>query len=70
MWKLFVLTASSVDDVTVAGGDALVDNGVKTCERSARVTWHAPESVGGASEQGRGGGKGGDGLHVEVAYAS
>lgn len=54
--------------VNVAGCDALVDNWIKTCERSARVTWHAPESVRGASKQGRGGGKGGDGLHVEVVY--
>jgi len=66
MWNLFVLTASSVDGVNVGGCDALVDNGIQTCEGSARVTWHAPKGVGGASEQGRGDGKGGNGLHVEV----
>lgn len=60
---LFVRTASSVDDVTVARGNALVDNGIQTGQRSARVTRHAPESVGGASEQGRGGREGCDGLH-------
>jgi hypothetical protein len=64
-WNSFVLTASSVDDVTVAGGNALVDNGIKTSQRSAGVAWHAPESVGGASKEHRRGGKGCDNrLHV------
>jgi hypothetical protein len=52
---LFVLTASTVDGVGVARGGALVDNGIQTSERSARVAGHAPESVGGARQQGCGG---------------
>ena len=62
-WTCLVLTASSVNDVTVAGGRAFVDNGIKTGERSARVAWHAPEGVGGAGQQGCRGRKGCDGLH-------
>jgi hypothetical protein len=52
---LFVLTASTVDGVGVAGGGALVDNGIQTSERSARVAGHAPEGVGGARQQSCGG---------------
>jgi hypothetical protein len=61
--NLFVLTASSVDDVTVAGGSAFVDDGIKTGQRSAGVARHAPESAGGAGHEGHGGRKGCDGLH-------
>jgi hypothetical protein len=59
---LFVLTASTVDSVSVTGGDTFIDNGIKTRERSAGVAGHAPESIGGAGQQGRGG-DGCDGLH-------
>jgi hypothetical protein len=52
---LFVLTASTVDGVGVAGGGTLVDNRIKTGERSAGVAGHAPEGVGGARQQGCGG---------------
>jgi hypothetical protein len=60
---LFVLTASTVDDVAVTGSDSRVDDGIKTREGSAREAWHAPESVGGAGQQGHGRREGCDGLH-------
>jgi hypothetical protein len=59
---LFVLTASTVNGVGMTRSSSLVDNGIKTCERSAGVAGHAPESVGGAGQQGRCG-DGRDGLH-------
>lgn len=58
-----VLTATTVDDMTVRGGDTGVNDGVKAEERSPGVAGHAPESLSGASEERCGDGKGGRGLH-------
>jgi hypothetical protein len=46
----YLLTASTVDGMGVRGSSSFVDNGVQTCERSAVVAGHAPESVGRAGQ--------------------
>jgi hypothetical protein len=53
-----------MNDVTVARGNTSVDNWIETCQRSASMAWHAPESVGGAGQQGNRGRKRCDGLHI------
>lgn len=57
------LTVTTVDGVSVAGGDALVDNGVDTAKTNGVMARHAPEGVGRARENGRRSGDGGDRLH-------
>jgi hypothetical protein len=56
-------TVSTVDGVTVRRGLSGVDNGVETEKRSAVMAGHAPESIGGAGQDGHGGREGGDRLH-------
>ena len=46
----FSLTASTVDGVGVGGSSSFVNDGVQTCEGSAVVAGHAPESVGRAGQ--------------------
>ena len=59
---MLVLTAASMDDVTVAGCCAFVDNGIETSQSRAGEAGHAPECVGGTGEE-RHGGERSDGLH-------
>lgn len=46
--ELLELTAATVNNVTVAGGNSWVNDGVETGQSCARVAWHAPEGIGGA----------------------
>jgi hypothetical protein len=51
-----LLTASSMDDMCVVGDLAGLDEGINALETCSRLAYHAPEGVGGARQEGDGGG--------------